>query len=247
MLGEPPRTAYDLNFSLFGIPVRISPWFWLAGVLLGSQAGKPVSVAILVVALLISILVHEFGHAAVVRGFGLHPWITLFGFGGLTSYDPRSEYRTRSYETWGQVLISVAGPAAGFLLVAFLWLCIVAAGHRQDIFPSPPWGLRPWVELPSPLLSELLNNVSFLSVVWGLVNLLPVYPLDGGQIAREIALRLSPREGIRYSLVLSIIAAIAMAVFGWKEWHDKFVVVFFGLLAYFNFTTLQAYSGQGWR
>ena len=59
-------------------------------------------------------------------------------------------------------------------------------------------------------------------------------------------LRLHPREGIRQSLILSIIAAIAMAVFGWQQWQHWYVAFFFGFLAYSNFTALQAYNDGGW-
>ena len=242
MFSEPPRTPYDLNFHLFGIPVRICPWFWVAAVLLGSRSPGPVSLLIWVAAMLVSILVHELGHAAVLRRFGFPTWITLYGFGGLTGHDPRSVYRSPASETFGEIAISLAGPLAGFLLAALLWLGLVAAGHRQDVVLLSPWGLRPWVELPNARLADFLNNVFFICVVWGLVNLLPVYPLDGGQIAREIALWLNPREGIRYSLILSIVAAIGMAAIGLREWHDPYIAIFFALFAYFNIKTLQAYS-----
>ena len=90
----------------------------------------------------------------------------------------------------------------------------------------------------------MLNDIFFIWVVWGLVNLLPVYPLDGGQIAREILLKLSPREGIRQSLMLSIFAAGGMAAVRLVQWHDWFVVFFFGYIAYASYATLQAYSGR---
>jgi Zn-dependent protease len=153
-------------------------------------------------------------------------------------------YRSPASETLGEIGISLAGPLAGFLLAAAICLIIVAAGYGNHIIYGPPWGLRPWVDfVQNPRLAELLNKIFFISVVWGLVNLLPIHPLDGGQIAREIALWLTPRDGIRYSLVLSIIAAVGMAAFGMQQWHDWFVAIFFGMLAFSNYSTLQAYSG----
>ena len=245
MFGEPPRTAYDVNFRLFGIPVRISPWFWLAAALLGAHLSGPLLLLIWAVALLVSILVHELGHAVVVRRFGFRPWITLYGFGGLTSYDSQSAYRSPENETWSQILISAAGPAAGFLLAGLLLLVIVACGYRQHVIFGSPCGLTPWVMLPIPRVAQFCNDIFFICVAWGLVNLLPIYPLDGGQIAREIALRVNRHEGIRYSLVLSLIVAIAMAVLAYQQWHDMFAIGFFAILAYFNFSALQAYTDYG--
>jgi stage IV sporulation protein FB len=83
----------------------------------------------------------------------------------------------------------------------------------------------------------------YICVIWGIVNLLPIYPLDGGHVAREILLQISPRYGIRLSLWLSIVAAVAMAVFGFVQWHSWFVAFFFGYLAYTCYATLAAYSG----
>ena len=71
LLGEPPRTGGDLNFQLFGIPVRVHPLFWLIAVLLGiSGDPQPAEILLWVVAVFVSILVHELGHALTMRAFG---------------------------------------------------------------------------------------------------------------------------------------------------------------------------------
>lgn len=242
---EPPRSAYDLNFALFGFPIRICPWFWLASLLMGSRLKDPASMAIWIAAVFVSIFVHELGHAVVARAYGFRPWITLHGFGGLTSYEPRAGYLSRPLGALGEVLISLAGPLAGFLLAGLLLAAVAMAGQGAAIERTEPLGLTPWVTLPNLRLAEFLNRVFFISVTWGLVNLLPVYPLDGGQISREIFLKLNPRDGIRQSLLLSIIAAIAMAAYGWEHWHhDLFIVLLFGCLAYSSYSALVAYSDQ---
>lgn len=241
LLGEPPRTPYDLNFSVFGIPVRVDPWFWLVTLMLGYRAGDAASVLTWVIAVFLSILVHELGHASMMRAYGFSPWITLYGMGGLTSCD-QGYYRGRGSDTLGQVLISLAGPGAGFLLAGVLVLGLVLTGHSEGIVPT--W-LGPRVaELPNMRLADLLDNILFISVLWGMVNLLPIYPLDGGQVAREVLLRLSAHNGIRQSLVLSFFAAAVMAGVGVLLWKSVFVAMMFGYLAYANYTTLQAYGGR---
>ena len=249
LLGTPPRTQYDLNFSLFGIPIRVHPLFWLVILLLGGNLGDVGSALTWVLAVFVSILVHELGHALLMRAYGFRPWITLYGLGGQASYDPRLVSNSKGSEPLAQVLICSAGPVAGFLLVGALLLGLKAAGYGDHIFFIRPWGLRPVViELPNQRLVGLLNDIFFVSMVWGMINLLPIYPLDGGQIAREILLKLNSREGIRASLCLSIVAAVAMAVIGFVEWnHDWFVVLFFGYLAYASYMTLQAYSAHNSR
>jgi Zn-dependent protease len=245
VFGEPPRTQYDLNFSVLGIPVRIHPWFWLITLMLAGDLKNAGSVLIWVAAVLVSILVHELGHALVMRAYGLRPWITLYGLGGLASYDYRFASSSRASRPLAQVLISVAGPVAGFLLAGGLVLGLLAAGRGVHVFFVSPLGLRPVVWLPNLRLAEFFNDIFFVSVLWGMVNLLPIYPLDGGQIAREVLVQFHPREGIRTSLRLSIVAAAAMAVIGFTAWnHDLFILAMFGYLAYSSYVMLRAYDGR---
>ena len=241
LLGEPPRTAYDLNFSLLGIPVRVHPLFWLVTVMLGYKASDPATVLTWIIAVFLSILVHELGHAAAMRAFGLQPWIILYGMGGLTSYDQGYASHGKGSEPLGQSLICLAGPVAGFLLAAVLILGLVLSGYGEiSLSDLPPVVFA----LPNGRLGFLIDRILFISVVWGLVNLLPIYPLDGGQIAREILLKFNPSDGIRQSLWLSIFAAVGMAAYGFLQWQSWFVALFFGYLAYTSYATLEAYRNR---
>lgn len=245
LLGEPPRTQADLNFSLLGIPVRVHPMFWLVALLLGFGARDAASILIWIGAVFVGVLVHELGHALTIRAFGMYPWITLYSFGGLASYDQRSSIRSAGMQPLGQVLISLAGPAAGFLLAALLLLGVWAAGYGETMQIDVLHGHFPAVLLPNAHLTTAANLLLFVCIAWGVLNLLPIYPLDGGQVAREVLLQLNPREGIRLSLQLSIVVAIAVAVFGLYQWRDIFIALLFGFLAFSNFTALQAYRFRG--
>jgi Zn-dependent protease len=97
--------------------------------------------------------------------------------------------------------------------------------------------------------NRLLNTFYFLlqlNIYWGLINLLPVYPLDGGQIARELLLMADSRKGIRRSLVLSIGtgAVVAVGVLVLQRGEGIFLAVMFAMLAYSSFMTLKAYDGN---
>ena len=247
LLGEPPRSQYDLNFVLFGIPVRVHPFFWLIAVMLGIGAGgELIDLLVWVVAVFISILCHELGHAMTMRAYGFTPWITLYSLGGLASYNRAQTYRSKGFGTLGQILISAAGPAAGFLLGAVVIAAVRLSGHPIEVTPGGTFGLGIGMGLiGSPVLTGFLYNLLFISLLWGIVNLLPVYPLDGGQIAREILLRVNPHGGIRQSLMLSVFTAAGVAVIGLAKWNDWFVAIFFGYLAYSSYTTLMAYEGRG--
>jgi Zn-dependent protease len=216
LLGEPAPTSADLHFRLFGFPVRVHPFFWVVTLLLGMGGGPadPANTLIWVVVVFVSILVHELGHAVMQRYYGGHPWITLYSFGGLASCNdcdrsPRS-----------QIIILLAGPVAGFLLAALIVAVLFALGRVEGF----EWRLMPvrvkWFN-PEYFFAHdrfapvdwFVLQMLFVNIVWGLVNLLPVYPLDGGQIARELFTLRNPRQGIVRSLQLSIGAATLMAVY----------------------------------
>jgi Zn-dependent protease len=101
--------------------------------------------------------------------------------------------------------------------------------------------MRPRFGLPDLIVWDLLQ----VNIMWGLINLLPVYPLDGGQIAREIFTLASPRAGIIQSLQLSVGAAVLMAVYALTR-QLYFTCAMFGFLAYGSFQTLQMYRNH-WR
>ena len=84
-----------------------------------------------------------------------------------------------------------------------------------------------------------------LNILLNLLNLVPIFPLDGGQISRQIMVQMDSFNGIRNSLILSIACAVLIAVFGFAN-DQKFLALFFGFMAWSNFQTLQQYGSPRW-
>ena len=263
LFAEPPRTQGDVNFVLFGYPVRIHPYFWVVAFLLGfggaSGGNMRQAVVLLLVwtaALCVSILVHELGHAIVMRRFGFSPRITLHGFGGLASYETGGAFGVRPPDTMGQILISAAGPGAGFLLAAVIVAVMFLTGNEVAFHFAGSSGVRIAMDMvASQSVTEFIYYVLYISIIWGLVNLLPIYPLDGGHISREIMLRVAPRTGIRNSLVISMWTAGIVSFLSLLQWlqarqgapHSMsipFVAIMFGYLAYTSHATLRGYTDR---
>lgn len=245
MFQEPQPTPFDLRFNLLGFAVRIHPGFWLLAVLLNlrTDAMLPEYVS-WVTALFSAILIHELGHALAMRRFGIDSDIVLYWLGGLTI--PRSIGRAADMRSTAQIIISAAGPLMGFAVAyAVLAVVVFTVGMEHLVFYGPLSMTPAAGGLERGSLQRLINNFWFVSVFWGLVNLLPVYPLDGGQIAREVLLRVSPARGIEMSLRLSIVAAAGLAVYAAVVWKSVFVALLFGLLAYQSFQILEAYRRGG--
>ena len=243
LLQEPPRTEGDLNFVLFRVPVRVHPMFWLFTLLLGLSFPDPVALLTFVVAAFLSILIHEMGHAVVTRAFGFYPSIVLTMMGGLTFRGPGYS-RARNPGPGGEILISAAGPGAQFALVAAVYLLLRLAHCKVAVLTGFPFVALPILTdgVRSEALAMLIDQLFLVSVLWGLFNLLPIYPLDGGQIAREFLQRVFPREGLRMSLTLSAAAAIFVAVYSFAEWHSLWMALFVG---YLGFLSLQALMADG--
>lgn len=241
LLGEPPPSQGDLHFKIFGIPVRVHPFFWIVAVILGSGAigeeNGGLMLLIWVFAIFVSILIHELGHAAAALLHGWKPWITLYGMGGLASYRP-TYHTTRS-----SIIISFAGPLAGFVFLAAVLALVMATGRDVRLIPSLP--LIVFDIDPAAAVDVLIFYLIQINLFWGLVNLLPVYPLDGGQISREIFMRTNPREGVRQSLILSIFAGAGVAAYGLLVLRRPFMALLFGYLAFSSYQVLQQMSGRG--
>ena len=124
---------------------------------------------------------------------------------------------------------------------------IFAAGGGANLTLGGVY-LFDWVleGITSANLGYLLDSLIFINLFWGLINLLPVYPLDGGKVSRELLLTANPGRGIEWSLQLSMVAAIAMAIYALFAFDQAiFVVLLFGYLAFASYQTLAAYRNFG--
>ena len=242
MFGAHEPAPGELRFPLFGIPVRIHPFFWLSGLFLGYLwNGGLAENLVWMVAFFVGILLHELGHALAIRAYGFDPWIVLYGLGGLACYEPRFYGRRRGPEWLRQVLISAAGPGAGFLLAAAIVGLLTALGRNVELrFGGwPPASLLLDAPDVNVHMVQLVNDLLYVTVAYGILNLLPIHPLDGGQIARAVAVRLDPAQGLRRSLILSFALAVLMAVLAVLRFGSVFSAVLFAMLAYLNYEELQ--------
>lgn len=250
-LGEPQTTSYDLRFSLGGFAVRIHPFFWiLALVFAGGDHPKPLDLMIGIPVILISILVHELGHAVAMRYYGQQARIVLYAFGGLAipESDVFNFVSQRTRRPIEQIVISAAGPAAGFSLAVLAAALILAAGGevKVGIIENFPYvlGITNNTIFDNEAATSLLNLTLFINVWWTVLNLMPVYPLDGGQIAREFFVLQDPGKGLQNSLYVSLGIAVLLALWGLTS-RQLFLGIMFASLAYSNWEVLQQVSGRG--
>jgi Zn-dependent protease len=201
LLYEPDATPLDLRFRLFGTHVRVHPLFWLIMAIFGWQfAQNPVlpggglgDVALWVMCGFVSVLLHEFGHVWMGQAFGSHGHILLHSMGGLAIGSSDVPYR------WQRILISLAGPGIQLLLWGLLFGLLLTG-----VIPGA-------VVKDNPALARMLGMLLWVNLAWPILNLLPVWPLDGGWVTRELCEAVSSR-GLVVSLWISVIVAGALAV-----------------------------------
>jgi Zn-dependent protease len=213
----------------------VQPAFWLTALLLGGGIRQPGLLALWVAVVFVSILVHELGHVTAMRLTGGSGQIVLTAFGGVAIPSARPVEQRPSHA----IIISAAGPLAQILLGFLIASGVVLAGGIIEPVVSSlglPF-LRAIMPSSNPgpdidYLHYAVNFLLYISFFWSLLNLAPVYPLDGGQIARSFL-------GFKTAAVLSLAVAGAVAAFSFLT-GNMFLGLLFVWLAFTNVQALRA-------
>ncbi|HEV3202868.1 MAG TPA: site-2 protease family protein [Gemmataceae bacterium] len=238
LLLEPEPTRFDLRWRMFGIDVRVHPMFWLVAAILGFEWQRVLGFPYLVlwvICVFISILIHELGHILMGRLFGSNGHIVLYSFGGLAI--PYQYLSNR----WKRIAVSFAGPLAQFLLLGLVWLAKIN-------LPKAFIGSDN-VELFAKLFI-FLEMLRMINLYWPILNLLPIWPLDGGKISRELFEWGMGEKGVRASLGLSMVVAGFLAInellglnnhafIPYFSGGSVYMALFFGLFAFDSFQEMQ--------
>lgn len=208
-----------MSFRLFGVSVDVQLGFWLSAALLGYgilAGGQYQLFLVWILVVFLSVLMHEFGHALAIKRHRIEPEITLHFMGGTTTW--------RSLLPLGRlqhVLISLAGPFAGFFVAGVLHLLL---RYVPGLHTLPPMLLRG---------VDMLIQVN---VVWGILNLIPVLPFDGGHVLEHA---LGPRRG-RLTAAISGVAAVILAILFLRAGFFFFTFI----LAMSAFQSLQRFRAE---
>jgi stage IV sporulation protein FB len=239
-----PPTRFDLSFSILGVPVRVHPLFWLIALLLGSS-GTLLSIPIWIFVVFVSVIIHELGHAMAFRFYGIRSHIVLHAMGGLTIPEAApwgSGWANVSPSPKQEIVISLAGPFAGFSFAALVMLIVSLTGgslQSSTLFGFLHLPLIARMKFGSTVMDIFVSLLLFVNVAWGLFNLLPVYPLDGGQVTRNVLIQYDPLDGVRKSVWVSVVVGGLIAVYSLLQ-RDVYIAFLFGILAFQSYQMLQA-------
>ncbi len=201
--------------TLFQIPVSVSAWYLVMVWVILIQAASFESGLVDLIVLTSGVLLHELGHGLVARRYNLFPTITLHAFGGWCVH---SQARTRKVS----MQVVAGGPAASFALALLGYVL------HQALPATSPW----W-------LLNLAWSTYWLNLFWGVLNIFPVRPLDGGQLLHgwllgrykaDKADEIADNVAI-VAAIIGIGAGVAMGVllmsglyawFGWQAWQRRY-------------------------
>lgn len=216
MAGVSVPQADTPAFTMFVLsyPVHVQWWFFATLILLTLRSSSVVQFVVLAALTLFGVLTHELGHAvAASRMNHRNVEIHLHAFGGMTTSLGDSRRAQRA-------AILLAGPAVGLFFGVFT----MSAGALVPYIRSH-WLYQPalWVTLG-----------------WSIVNLLPIHPLDGGQL---LALGLKDERHVPAISVLlcAIGAGIAFAL-GYRDAIAAFTAL--GLLNVLAVPKIAAWIAQ---
>ena len=226
-----------ISFTLFRVQVAIHPSLWVMLLLLsalftGFSAGVP-GVALFAVALFFCLLMHEMGHSLVGRCLGGgQPQIYLTWLGADSCNENARLTRTQG------ILMTAAGPLASLLpvvLIVIILSCML--GHPVDAFAVVGGLLQGQIssdlmEMYPPMVMVFALYLVQISIWWSLLNLLPVFPLDGGQIMH--GLMRSAQSMHRISLAFACFLTFFFLILG-----SLWMVFVMGALALFNYRCMQ--------
>ncbi len=210
---------------LAGVDLLIRPSLLVMGVVLvvlfaprfeGQTATDPyVVAAVFVVALYVSVLLHEIAHLVAAQAFGMTvASVTLHLLGGETAIE--GESRT----PWQELATAIVGPIVSLAIGigAYQWAGTLGTGVLHDVAWSVGW----------------------VNILIAVFNMLPGLPLDGGRVFKAVVWQLTGREetGTRFAGWIGRVAAVAIAAlillradFSGDRW--TFDVVIAGLLGWF--------------
>jgi stage IV sporulation protein FB len=190
------------------IPISIHPTFWLVSALIGFlYSGHLIGTVIWIGIIFVSVLFHEMGHALTALAFGLRPRIELVAMGGLTYHEGDK------LSGWKRFFIVFNGPLFGFILFLIATACV------QLSF------------IQNTQIASIIALVQVVNLFWTLINLIPVLPLDGGQLLRVVLESFFGVKGFRYTLIIGAVISLCISLFSFIN-QQFFIGALFFLFAF---------------
>ncbi|MEN0048148.1 MAG: site-2 protease family protein [Bacteroidota bacterium] len=200
------RGTYKIA-TLFGIPIQIH---WSFGLILiwtifssysdGRSMTETIWLNLLVLALFICVVMHEYGHALTARRFGVKTRdIILLPIGGVARLERLPEKPMHEF------LVAIAGPAVNIIIAIVFFLGYFLWHNQASIFQVINY------ENGAFLSNTFIPYLIGMNVFLAIFNLIPAFPMDGGRVLR--ALLATKLDRLKATQVASIIGQVFAVLF----------------------------------
>lgn len=178
-----------MRWTMAGIRFRVMPSFFLITALLAYifiGQFNLVAIAIDVACVFVAVIFTEFIQGLVYRSYGIRSEVVVQEFmGGIyPDHEPPSALQ--------RIIVALANPASCFMLLALV--------HYTN--EEYQWSKT------SPYAAFAYFILYIISLLWGIIGLLPIFPYPGGRVMMEILTVFSPRHGLVVTLIISIALGI---------------------------------------
>ncbi|MBI3864775.1 MAG: hypothetical protein HY290_23100 [Planctomycetia bacterium] len=195
----------------------------------------------LFIVMFISVLFHEIGHIlAACATDGSGDEILMWPFGGLAFVETTSPRAQR--------LTAAAGPLVNLLLCGLFLPAVLVSDSLPGVlhplrvpFANEDFGLK--------LVSDVQVLMFWFNWVCLLINLVPAFPLDGGQIVRSwLTARMGTGIGTEVAIRIGMVAAALVAVAGWVFFKNVtlvgigFTVALLAVIEHFQLQASESYD-----
>jgi len=211
-------------FQLWGIHVFLH-WSWLVIAFYQIERRKGVYGSIgwnvaEYLTLFLIVLIHEFGHSLATRQVGGHAdTIVLWPLGGVAYVSPPPRPGAELWSIAAGPLVNVV-----FFVLLSITLALPVVGELQ---------------LTNPDAYRFIETIWFINTGLLIFNMLPVYPLDGGQILRSLLwFFIGPIRSLYVASFIGFIGVAALAAYAIYSWS-----IWIGIITIFVFQSCLS----GWR
>jgi Zn-dependent protease len=175
-----------------------------------SSNQSPGNYTLFVLAVIASVLLHEFGHAFVSSLYGIRTLeIVMYPIGGVARLD-------RPPKPWEEFWIALTGPAVNLAIAVIIFAILYSQKRVINLFA-----------LVQPD-ANLADRIVLANLVLAGFNLLPAFPMDGGRMLRAVLSRLkSEYEATRIATWSGRMLAISMGLYGFINMPMLAFVAFF--------------------
>jgi Zn-dependent protease len=190
------------SIRLMGVPIRLHFTFvllliFLIVIGLGSNQ-SPGNYSLFILALIVSVLLHELGHAFVSSLYGIRTIeVVMYPIGGTARLERPAK---PGEEFW----IALTGPLVNLLIAGSIFTVLYTQHRAVNLF-----------SFEQPADGNLADRIALSNLILAGFNLLPAFPMDGGRMLRALLSRIrNEYEATRIATWSGRMLAISMGLYG---------------------------------